>query len=70
MFLLLLALAAPPADPAPVKVEQRARASVTIMPAHRASPQTWDPLARRDQRETVKKETDGQEVRLRLTEFQ
>ena len=70
MLLLFLALSAAPANPAPVKVEQRARASVTVLRAHQASPQTWDPAARPNQREMTKKEADGEEVRLRLTEFQ
>jgi len=69
MLLLLLALSAAPANPSPVKVEQRARASVTILRAHRASPQTWKPAVRPDQREIRKKEVDGEESRLRLTEF-
>jgi len=70
MLLLFLALSAAPANLAPVKVQQRARASVTILRAHQASPQTWTPSARPDQREIKKKEADGEEVRLRLTEFQ
>jgi hypothetical protein len=70
MLLLFLALSAAPANPAPVKVEHRARTSVTILRAHQASPQTWDPVARPNQREMTKKEADGEEVRLRLTEFQ
>lgn len=70
MLLQFLALSAASASPPPVKVEQRARASVTILRAHRASPQTWDPTARPNQREIMKKEADGEKVRLRLTEFQ
>jgi len=54
----------------PVKVEQRARASVTILKAHRASARTWDPAGRANQREVMKKEANGEEVRLRLTEYQ
>jgi hypothetical protein len=70
MLLLLFALSATAPRPAPVKVEQRARASVTILRSHEASPQTWKPASRPDQREILKKEPDGEEVRLRLTEFQ
>ena len=70
MLLLFLTLSAAAAKPVPVKVVQRVRASVTILRAHRASPQTWDPAIRSDQREIRKKEADGEEVRLRLTEFQ
>jgi len=70
MLFLYFALSAAAPDPAPVKVEQRARASVTILRAHQASPQTWAPAARPNQREIKKKEADGEEVRLRLTEFQ
>ena len=69
MVLRFLLAAAAPA-PAPVKVEQRARASVTILRAHQASPQTWKPTSRPNQREILKNEPDGEEVRLRLTEFQ
>lgn len=70
MVLLLLALSAADPGPAPVKVEERARASVTILRSHQASPQTWNPASRPDQREILKKEHGGDEVRLRLTEFQ
>lgn len=70
MLLLLAALSAAASAPPPAKVEQRARASVTILKAHSASPTTWEPTARPDQREVIKREADGAEVRLRLTEFQ
>lgn len=70
MVLLLLALSAADPGPAPVKVERRASASVTILRSHQASPQTWKPASRPDQREILKKEPDGEEARLRLTEFQ
>ena len=52
------------------KVEQRARASVTIIRPHRASSSSWNPTTRRDQKEIVKKEPDGRSVLLRLTEFE
>ena len=70
MVLLFLVLSAAPPAPSPFKVEQRARASITILRSHQASPQTWTPASRPDQREILKKEPDGEEVRLRLTEFQ
>jgi hypothetical protein len=70
MVLLILALSAAEAPRMPVKVEQRARASVTILKAHRASARTWDPAGRANQREVMKKEANGEEVRLRLTEYQ
>lgn len=69
-MLLLLAMLSAATAPPPAKVEQRARASVTILRPHSASPTTWNPATRSDQREIVKKEADGAEVRLRLTEFQ
>lgn len=70
MLILLAALVAATAGPPPAKAEQRARASVTIARPHLASPKTWSPATRSDQREMIKKEADGVEVRLRLTEFQ
>ena len=70
MLLLFISLSAAAPSPAPVKVEPRARANVTILRAHQASPRTWDPAARSNQREMTKKEADGEVVRLRLTEFQ
>lgn len=68
MVLLIAALAA--ASPPPAKAEQQARASVTILRGHRASAAGWAPASRPNQREIVKKEKDGSEVRLRLTEFE
>lgn len=56
--------------PLPPKVEQRARVSVTIIQAYRASSNSWDPAARRNQKEVVKREGDGTPVLLRLTEFE
>ena len=70
MFFLLAAASAAAASPPTAKVELRARASVTIVRPHLASPRTWDPATRSDQREMVKTEADGRAVRLRLTEFQ
>jgi hypothetical protein len=63
---LAAALATAPAAP----VRERARASITILQPYRASPQTWNPGARPSQREVVRREADGVEVRLRLTEFE
>jgi len=70
MVLLLAALSAAAAGPPPVKVEQRARASITIVRPYRASPKSWNPALSPNQREIVKKEPGGAEVRLRLTEFE
>lgn len=69
-MVLLLALSAATAGTPPVRVQQRAHARVTILNGHRASLQSWDPASRRDQREVIRKDLDGFEVRLRLTEFQ
>lgn len=69
MLLLLATLAAATVDQAPVKVEQRPRASVTILRPHIASPRSWNPAVRPDQRETIRRDGKGEE-RLRLTEFQ
>ena len=69
-MVFLLAFSAAAASPPPVKVGERARASITILNAHRASPQSWDPASRRHQREVIRGELDGAEVRLRLTEFE
>lgn len=70
MLLSLAALSAAAVSPPPAKVERQARATITILQAHRASRQTWDPAVRSGQREIVKKEADGSEIRLRLTEFE
>lgn len=70
MVLLLAILSAASASPPPVRVEQRARASVTIVRPHRASSDSWNPVDRPNQREIVKKEPDGSAVRIRLTEFE
>lgn len=64
-----LFLSAASASPVPKAVAQ-AQARITIFRAHKASPESWEPNARRDQRETVKKEKDGSQIRLRLTEFE
>lgn len=69
MFLLTV-LAAAVAAPPPARVEQRAKASVMILKPHQASHQTWNPASRSDQREIVRKEAEGSEQRLRLTEYQ
>lgn len=70
MVLVLAALSVAAAGTPPVRAVQHARISITIVQAHRASPQTWDPVSRVNQREVVKKELDGGQVRLRLTEFE
>lgn len=70
MVLQLAVLAAAAASPPPVKVERRARVSITVLQPYRASLQSWAPSTRRNQREVVKKEVDGTEVLLRLTEFE
>lgn len=69
-MVLLLALWTVAADTPLVKVRQPARVSITVLNGHRASPQSWDPAARRDQREVITKDSDAFKVRLRLTEFQ
>jgi hypothetical protein len=69
MVLLLAALAAAATAPA-VTVREHARASITILQAYRATPQTWNPGARPNQREVVRRQPDGVEVRIRLTEFE
>jgi len=69
-MVLLLALSIAATSAPPPKVGRRARATITILNACRASPQSWNPAARREQREIIKKESDGSEVRLRLTEFE
>jgi hypothetical protein len=70
MVLLLAIFSAAAASPPPARVERSARVSITILRPHRATPETWNPSARPNQREIVKKELDGGEVRLRLTEFE
>lgn len=69
MFLLLAILAAP-ASPPSARVEASARASITIIRGQPISERSWDPSKQPSQREVVKKEADGSEQRLRLTEFQ
>lgn len=68
-FFLVLFLFTEASSP-PHIVAVRAQARITILRSHKASPDNWDPVAKRHQRELVKKETDGSEVRLRLTEFE
>ena len=68
VFLLVLSAAA--VSSLSVNVGARARASITILNAYRASPQSWDPATRRNQREVKWKYLDGVEARLRLTEFE
>jgi hypothetical protein len=70
MVLLLAVLSAAAASPPAVRAEQSARASITILTPHRATAHSWDPPSRPNQREMVKKEPDGRQVRLRLTEFE
>ena len=68
-FLLALLMSNSSGSP-PAKVELRARASVTILRAHRASPKGWDPAANRNQKEVIAREKDGTPLLLRLTEFE
>jgi hypothetical protein len=70
MVLLLTMLSAASAGPSPAKVERQARVSIVILQPHRASAQTWNPVSKPSQREVMKKEADGSETRLRLTEFE
>lgn len=70
MALLLAFLLSASGNPAPVKVELHARAKVTILRPHKASPETWEPAINRSQKEIIRKEKDGSSVRLRLTEFE
>jgi hypothetical protein len=70
MVLLLAAAAAAVATPPTVTVRERARANVIVLQPFRASPHTWNPSARPNQREVVRRQADGMEVRLRLTEFE
>jgi hypothetical protein len=70
MVLLFVILSAATASPPPLKVQQQARVSITILQAHRASQASWDPATRPNQREMMQKEQGGAEVRLRLTEFE
>lgn len=69
-MLLLVAALSSAASPPTVRAEAIARVSVNILRPHRASPRTWEPALRPNQRELLKKEPDGTEVRLRLTEFE
>jgi hypothetical protein len=70
MVVLYCALLLAAGEPVPPRAVQRATMSVTILRPHRASAESWDPLARRDQKEIVKKERDGTTILLRLTEFE
>lgn len=72
LLLAILSATSAAASPPQAKVEQsaRARASITILRAHRASQAGWDPAVHPNQREILKKEPGGAEVRLRLTEFE
>ena len=54
----------------PDKVDARAHAKITILRPYNASPESWDPGARPNQREIVRTDEDGSAVRLRLTEFE
>lgn len=67
----LLALLLSIADSSvPNKVTGQAEARILILRPHKASRESWDPAARPNQREIVKKEKDGSQNRLRLTEFE
>lgn len=70
MDFLLALLLSTSSNPTPGKVEPRARATVTILRPHKASPETWDPISNRTQKEVIRKEKDGSSIRLRLTEFE
>lgn len=70
MVVLLALLSAAAASPPPVRAVYRARVSITILQPHRASPDTWVPAVRPNQREIVKHEPDGEQVRIRLTEYE
>ena len=69
-MLLLAAISAAAASPPPARAEAQARASITILQPHRATPETWDPKTRPNQREIVRQERDGSQVRIRLTEYE
>lgn len=66
----LLALLLSAAGSPPERAELRARATVTIVRPHLASPKSWDPAANRHQKEVIEKDEGGRVVRLRLTEFE
>lgn len=70
MVLVFAAIAAAATNPPPPRVGQSARASIMVLRPHRASAETWEPLSRPNQREIVKREADGSQQRLRLTEFE
>ena len=69
MVLLALLLSAASSSP-PVRAEARAEARIRILNPHKASPETWNPAAKRNQREIVRAEKDGSQSLLRLTEFE
>jgi hypothetical protein len=68
-LLLALFLSAANSTP-PVRAEARAEARIRILNPHKASQETWDPGAMRNQKEIVRVEKDGSQIRLRLTEFE
>lgn len=69
-FLTLFLSAAGSTPPYKVAAQAQAQARITILRAYKASPESWDPAAKRNQREIVRRERDGSTVRLRLTEFE
>lgn len=68
-FLLALFLSSATSAP-PVKAEARAVARIRILNPHKASQESWDPAAKPNQKEILRTEKDGSQVRLRLTEFE
>lgn len=70
MHLPLALLLAASIGSIPVKPSNQARAAVTILRPYVASPQSWEPRSKPNQREVVIREKDGRQTRLRLTEFE
>lgn len=70
MIFLIALLTTVPNVPPPARVESHARARGTIVRGYDISARTWDPATQQTQRELIKKEPDGSQVRLRLTEFE
>lgn len=70
MVLIYCTLLSAASGPLPPKVERSAHVTITILQPHRAGIESWNPSARRDQKEIVKKERDGTRHLLRVTEFE
>jgi hypothetical protein len=70
MIILLAALSSIAADLSKAMPAREARASVVIVRGSEVSSKTWKPATQPSQRVIIRIEKDGQQVLIRLTEFE